>query len=115
MNEKQKWEFAHIVQQCEGGQYRSINVASKIRSDAIVAAWCELSSLRIESPRLRAHIAELETKLRRLERFYSHTFAGTGVTRCAHCGSEGDSAEPPEHASTCPYYGLPVIDLEAES
>ena len=47
MNEKQKWEFAHIVQQCKDGQYRSINVASKIRSDAIVAAWCELNSLRI--------------------------------------------------------------------
>ena len=47
MNEKQNWEFAHIVQQCEDGQYRSINVASKIRSDAIVAAWCELNSLRI--------------------------------------------------------------------
>ena len=63
---------------------------------------------------LYERIAELETKLRTLERFYSHTFAGTGVRRCAHCGSEGDSAEPPEHTSTCPYYGLPVIDLEAE-
>ena len=47
MNEKQHSEFADIVQQCEDGQYRSINVASKIRSDAIVAAWCELNSLRI--------------------------------------------------------------------
>ena len=63
---------------------------------------------------LRERNVELETKLRTLERFYSHTFAGTGVTRCTHCGSEGDSAELPEHASTCPYYGLPVIDLEAE-
>ena len=68
-----------------------------------------------ERDELRARVEELETKLRRLERFYSHTFAGTGVRRCAHCGSEGDSAEPPEHASTCPYYGLPVIDLEVES
>ena len=55
---------------------------------------------------LRARIVELETKLRTLEQFYSHTFAGTGVRRCAHCGREGDSAERPEHALTCPYYGL---------
>ena len=46
MNEKQNSEFAYVVKQCEDGQYRSINVASKIRSDAIVAAWCELNSLR---------------------------------------------------------------------
>ena len=81
--------------------------------------YCAERTLRIAAEKrvdeLRARIAELETKLRTLEQFYSHTFAGTGVARCAHCGSEGDSAEPPEHASTCPYYGLPVIDLEAES
>jgi len=59
-----------------------------------------------ERDELRARVEELETKLRRLERFYSHTFAGTGMWRCAHCGSEGDSAELPAHASVCLYYVL---------
>ena len=46
MNEKQYKEFAYVVKQCEDGQYRSINVASKIRSDAIIAASTELNELR---------------------------------------------------------------------
>jgi hypothetical protein len=46
MNEKQYREFGIIAQQCDSGQYSSINVASQVRSDAILAAWQELKGLR---------------------------------------------------------------------
>ena len=46
MNTKQMTEFRAIMQQCSSGQFRSINVASKARSDAIVAAWDEIERLR---------------------------------------------------------------------
>ena len=56
MNEKQCEEFEHIAWQCESGQFRSINVASKIRSDTIVAVWYELS-------RLQSRVEELEKSI----------------------------------------------------
>ena len=46
MNEDQLKEFEIIARQCESGGYRSINVGSKLRSDAIVAVWYELKQLR---------------------------------------------------------------------
>lgn len=48
MNELQYKEFGLIAQQCGGDdrRYRSINVASKVRRDAILAAWRELERLR---------------------------------------------------------------------
>lgn len=46
MNELQYKEFGLIAQQCDSGQYRTINVASMIRSDAVVAVWRELERLR---------------------------------------------------------------------
>ena len=42
MNEKQYAEFSSIVKQCDSGRFKSINVASQVRSDAILAAWAEL-------------------------------------------------------------------------
>ena len=48
MNTKQMTEFRAIKDQCSSGQFRSINVASKARSDAIVAAWDEIERLREE-------------------------------------------------------------------
>ena len=59
MNYKQYEEFAHIVQQCESGEYRSINVGSKVRSTVIVAAWHELNVRSIESRQLRRALWEL--------------------------------------------------------
>lgn len=42
MNEEQ-WEiFKEIAQQCESGHFSSINVASKMRSDAIIAVYEQL-------------------------------------------------------------------------
>ena len=38
MNTKQLWTWKKVVQQCRSHSYSSINVASKVRSDAIVAA-----------------------------------------------------------------------------
>ena len=46
MNTQQMTEFRAIKHQCSSGQFRSINVASKARSDAIVAAWDEIERLR---------------------------------------------------------------------
>jgi hypothetical protein len=46
MNEKQYKEFGAIVQQCDSGQYNTINVASQVRSDALRAAWEERGELR---------------------------------------------------------------------
>ena len=69
MNYKQYKEFAHIVQQCESGEYRSINVGSKVRRDMIVAAWHELNVRSIESCQLRRALwglekaADLETNM----------------------------------------------------
>ena len=60
MNYKQYKEFAHIVQQCESGEYRNINVGSKVRRDVIVAAWHELNVRSIESRQLRRALWELE-------------------------------------------------------
>ena len=59
MDHKQYEEFQHIARQCESGEYRSINVGSKIRSDAIVAVWHELNVRSIESRQLRAALYEL--------------------------------------------------------
>ena len=46
MDEKQRTEFNLLVEQCKSGQCRSINVASKVRSDAIIAAALEIETLR---------------------------------------------------------------------
>ena len=46
MNEKQYKEFGNIAQQCDSGQYSGINVASQVRSGAVLAAWEELNHLR---------------------------------------------------------------------
>ena len=46
MNEKEFVKFVQLAQQCNERKYTSINVASKIRSDAIIAAWHELDGLR---------------------------------------------------------------------
>ena len=56
MDEKDYIEFGCIAQQCESGTFRSINVASLVRSNAIVAAWYELKELR-------RRVAELEELL----------------------------------------------------
>ena len=52
MNEEQYKEFGMIAQQCDSRQYNSINVASNARSDAIVAAFHELTRLREQRDRL---------------------------------------------------------------
>ena len=46
MNEKQCKEFDAIVQQCDSGQYQRINVASRVRSNALRAVWKERRQLR---------------------------------------------------------------------
>lgn len=46
MNTKQWAEFRAIMHQCSSGQFRSINVSSKTRSDAIIAAWDEIEQLK---------------------------------------------------------------------
>jgi len=43
MTEEERKTFEDIAEMCREGCYNSINVASKIRSRAIVAAWQELS------------------------------------------------------------------------
>jgi hypothetical protein len=63
MDEKQFDEFMIIVGQCASDQSRSINVASKIRSDAIMAAGRELVGLR-------KRVAELEDELENTVRDY---------------------------------------------
>ena len=59
MNHEQYQEFQYIAQQCESGEYRSINVGSKVRSTVIVAAWHELNVRSIESRQLRKALWEL--------------------------------------------------------
>ena len=52
--DKHQWlEFGEIAQMCGGGQFRSINVASKVRSATIVAAFDEIVELRSQNKRLR--------------------------------------------------------------
>lgn len=54
MNEEQYKEFGMIAQQCDSRQYGSINVASNVRSDAIVAAFHDLTRLREQRDALAA-------------------------------------------------------------
>ncbi len=46
MDEKQYAEFSSIAKQCGSGQFRTINVASQVRSGAILAAWDDLLEAR---------------------------------------------------------------------
>lgn len=59
MNEKQYQEFEQLAHQCKSGECHSINVASKIRSNAIIAAWHELNIRSIESRQLRRALYNL--------------------------------------------------------
>lgn len=54
MNDNQRLQFHHIVNSCAAGGFSSINVASKVRSDAIVAASIELELLGLECDQLLA-------------------------------------------------------------
>ena len=56
MNRKEFAEFEQLAQQCSERKYTSINVASKIRSDAIIAVWHELH-------RLQSRVEELEKSI----------------------------------------------------
>jgi len=53
MNKEQQETWAFIVEQCSGNGCGSINVASIIRSDAVVAADNELKALRGDVARLK--------------------------------------------------------------
>lgn len=46
MDQEQWKEFGTIAQMCDSHAYGSINVASKVRSDAVLAAYKEIQQLR---------------------------------------------------------------------
>ena len=54
MNDNQRFFFQQIVDSCTSGEYSQINVARKVRSDAIVAASKELELLGLECDQLLA-------------------------------------------------------------